>query len=151
MAQVYLTQQGIYQHKAELLDIQERYLPEAKAGSNEHLVQFYEARIKKLRDQLANCIRIETRTPIQTPIADVEQVWIEFWKPLVTDAEGNVDMDQVKKELCDLHFLIQNVGKVYDHITGGMISKVLTDPKVVIREAEDHYRRCYDPEDEGEE
>ncbi|PWK05319.1 hypothetical protein [Tumebacillus permanentifrigoris] len=148
MAQVYLTQQGIYQHKAELLDIQEHHLPEAKACGNEQNVQFYEARIKKLRTQLANCIRIETRTPIQSPIADVEQVWNEFWKPLVTDAEGNVDMDQVKKELCDLHFLIKNVGKVYDHITGFRITKVTADPAIVIQEAEEHYRMIYEREEE---
>jgi len=72
-----------------------------------------------------------------------EESW-EFWKPIVCNEDGSMNTEQVKKELHDFLFMIQNVPVVYDHITGGIISKPLTDPKAVIDQAEEHYRKCFE-------
>lgn len=79
---------------------------------------------------------------------EVEKVWNEFWKPIV-EKDGEVDMDQIKKELYDFHMVMQEVSKVYDHITNGKISKLLTHADVVISEADDCYFWLYnDPDDQ---
>ena len=69
---------------------------------------------------------------------DVEKKYQDFWKPLV-EKDGVVDMEQVKKELFDFATLIDNVAKVYCHVTGNQISKPLTDPDVVISVADEYY------------
>lgn len=65
------------------------------------------------------------------PDPEVEEVYNDFWKGIV-EKNGQVNMDQVKKELFDFYFLIDAIPKVYDAVTGGMISKPLTSPEMVI-------------------
>jgi hypothetical protein len=48
--------------------------------------------------------------------------WQEFWEPIVS-IDGDVDLTLVKLELHDYHSMIQNVPKVFDHVTGGMATK----------------------------
>jgi len=45
---------------------------------------------------------------------DYELVYEEFWKDVVEDDDGNIDIDQVKKELSDFHTLMKKVPLVYD-------------------------------------
>ena len=70
--------------------------------------------------------------------SEVERVYQDFWKPLV-ERDGIVDMEQVKKELFDFWQVMDRVPKVYCHITGGQVSKILTDPEVVNALADDYY------------
>ena len=72
-----------------------------------------------------------------------DECWDKFWKRICQNDNGSIDLDQIKKELFDFYTMIDNVPKVYDHITGGRISKPLTDPQVVIDEAEQSYRKHY--------
>lgn len=51
-----------------------------------------------------------------------EETYKNFWK-LIVEKDGEVDMEQVKKELHDFHFVMNQVSKVYDHLTGGNLSK----------------------------
>ena len=67
----------------------------------------------------------------------VEHKWQTFWLPIVAP-EGEVDMELVKRELYDLDLLAHNTSVVYDHVTGGKISKPLTLPAIVIAAYEDH-------------
>ena len=60
-----------------------------------------------------------------------------FWKQLVEDADGNINMDKLKAELYDFSTLIANTSKVYCHVTGGSASHPLTDPDVIIALADD--------------
>ena len=71
--------------------------------------------------------------------AEVEEVWREFWQPIVCDADGNVDMDLIKCELYDFHIVMDEVRKVYDHVTYGMVSKPNTKAEVVISLIEENY------------
>jgi hypothetical protein len=70
-----------------------------------------------------------------------ESVYNEFWKDLV-ETDGKMDPEKVKAELYDFRQLIRNIPKVYDAVTGGRISKPLTDVDVVISEFNDYVERC---------
>jgi hypothetical protein len=69
---------------------------------------------------------------------EVEIVYRDFWKGIL-EKNGQLDMNQLKKELCDFHSLILNSKKVYDHVTGGKISNIFTDPDIVCTMADDNY------------
>ena len=73
---------------------------------------------------------------------DYEQTWEEFWKGICTK-DGEVNLEQVKRELHDYKTLLHNVPIVYDHITGGRISKPFTDPKAVTSVADDYYETLH--------
>lgn len=75
---------------------------------------------------------------------DYEKTYEDFWKK-ICQPNGELDMDAVKRELHDYHTLLENVPKVYDHVTGGRVSKPNTDPAVVMSEADQHYSEFYDP------
>lgn len=75
---------------------------------------------------------------------DVEKCWQEFWVPICAP-DGKLDLDQIKKELFDYRNVMEGAGKVYDHVTGGAISKVLTKPEAVIAMADEHYSRAHEP------
>lgn len=72
---------------------------------------------------------------------DVEQVYQEFWKDIICDADGNIDVEQVKKELRDFYVMIQEVPKVYSEVTGGMLSKCLYDAEYVLSFFDEKYGR----------
>ena len=54
---------------------------------------------------------------------EVEKVFQEFWAEIVCNEDGSINMEQVKKELSDFHFMIEEVPKVYSEVTDGMLSK----------------------------
>lgn len=64
---------------------------------------------------------------------DVEQVYQDFWKDIICDDDGNIDVEQLKKELCDFYKMIQEVPKVYYEVTDGTLSKCLYDAETVLR------------------
>lgn len=64
---------------------------------------------------------------------EVNRIFKEFWEDIVMK-DGKLDIDQVKRELHDYHFMLESVPKVYMEITGGRISKPNTSPSAVIDE-----------------
>lgn len=80
---------------------------------------------------------------------DYEQIYNDFWKEIIENKDGSINIDQLKRELHDFHTAITNVGKVYYHITGGRISKINTLAEVVISKAEEYYEELYKPENLG--
>ncbi|MCX2829134.1 hypothetical protein ORL93_26045 [Bacillus sp. DHT2] len=58
-----------------------------------------------------------------------EKRWEEFWKPIVMK-DGQVDIEQVKKELSDYKYMLEQVPQVYEELAG--LSKPLTSAKSVI-------------------
>ena len=71
---------------------------------------------------------------------DVEREWKDFWEPIVT-LDGQLDLEQVKKELYDYRVVMREVSKVYYHITGGKFSKPNTDHQYIIDEVESRFER----------
>ena len=67
-----------------------------------------------------------------------QEIYDEFWKSLV-EKNGVVDFEQVKKELFDYHFLLEEVPKVYYEITQGLLSKPNYPADVIIRQLEDKW------------
>lgn len=65
-------------------------------------------------------------------------IYDTFWKDLI-EVDGQINLEQLQKELADFYLLIDNISKVYDHITNGQVSIPLTDPNVVIRLSDDCY------------
>ena len=72
---------------------------------------------------------------------DVEKDW-EFWKDIIMK-DGVIDIEQLKKELSDFSMILDEVPKVYDHITGGLLSKPTYPADVVITQADDHSNECF--------
>lgn len=62
---------------------------------------------------------------------DVEEEW-EFWKDIVCNEDGTINIEQLKKELCDFSVMIGEVPKVYVAVTGGTLSKPLYYADTVI-------------------
>ena len=73
---------------------------------------------------------------------EVERIWNDFWVPIL-QGNGELDLDKVKAELYDYKIVMEEVSKVYDHITNGRISKPNTQSDVVISETEDCYFWLY--------
>jgi methionyl-tRNA formyltransferase len=72
----------------------------------------------------------------------LEESW-KFWEPIVTKEDGSLDVEQVKKELHDFYIAMQEVPKVYCHITGNRLSKILYEASVVISAADERYEDFY--------
>ena len=70
---------------------------------------------------------------------DVEQVYQDFWKEIICDKDGNIDIEKVKNELCDYYIMLQEVPKVYIEITDGLLSKPLYDAEIVLGVFRDRY------------
>lgn len=80
---------------------------------------------------------------------DYEKNYASFWKPLVEDpATGRLDPDKVMRELFDYHTAIQEVGKVYCHITNDRISKINSRAEAVIAIADECYALDFEGTDE---
>lgn len=75
--------------------------------------------------------------PDEAPdITSTEDVFDKFWKPIILNPDGTLNLEQIKKELHDFYTMLKNVPVVYDHVTGGRISKPLTPAEVVCSEAD---------------
>ena len=72
---------------------------------------------------------------------DYEKKYDEFWKDIV-EVDGVLNLDQIKRELFDFFNVMEEVPKVYMHITGNKLSKPNYDADVVISEA-DEYQKEY--------
>jgi hypothetical protein len=68
---------------------------------------------------------------------DYEKDWEEFWKGICTNPDGSINLDQIKRELSDFRHAIEEVPKVYCHITNNRLSKIVYDASQVIAVAED--------------
>ena len=75
---------------------------------------------------------------------DYEQDFEDFWKSIVCNPDGSINLDQIKKELYDWHNVMGEVSKVYDHVSGGKISKVTTMAQHVIDAHEEEISDAYD-------
>lgn len=71
--------------------------------------------------------------------ADYYEDWRTYWADIVAPF-GEINLDQVQRELSDYGRLLDAVPLVYMHATGGQVSKPLTDPSVVCSLIDEHAR-----------
>jgi hypothetical protein len=64
-----------------------------------------------------------------------EETYREFWKDIVENEDGTLNVEQVKKELADYRVLLKEVPKVYDELSG--FSKPHTRASVIISAVND--------------
>ena len=69
---------------------------------------------------------------------DSEKIFNEFWKDIVCNPDGSLNVEQVKKELADFNFIMDQIPKVYCHVTGDTLSKPMYYADSVIKCADDH-------------
>lgn len=74
---------------------------------------------------------------------DYEQVWKECWEEICTNEDGSLNLDQIKRELYDYWFMLENVPVVYEHITGGLLSKTNYYASSVIEAADNYQQRLW--------
>lgn len=79
-----------------------------------------------------------------TTDAEIEAIWWEFWLPLVSAEDGTVDMMRVKRELANYRMILEEVPKVYMHVSGNQFSKPNTAAMYVTEAADEHYRKLYE-------
>lgn len=68
---------------------------------------------------------------------DYEKEYELFWKSIVENEDGTLNLDQIKRELYDYGELMHAASTVYCEITNSRISKPNTDPYDVISVAND--------------
>lgn len=75
--------------------------------------------------------------------ADVEREFNKFWKPLIINEDGSVNLEHLKRELSDYSTVLGEVSQVYDHVTHGNISKPNTSAEDVISVSDDENDKFY--------
>jgi len=62
-----------------------------------------------------------------------EKAWQETWRPLLF-TDGKLDEAKIENEMHDLVFVLRQVSEVYEHITGGKLSKEMYFADTIIAE-----------------
>jgi len=72
-----------------------------------------------------------------------EQEFDSYWKDIVLNEDGTVNLDQVKRELSDYSMVMEIASEVYGNITNGNISKPNTNADVIIDVANEEQDKFY--------
>lgn len=72
---------------------------------------------------------------------EIEENYQNFWKEIVENPDDSINKEQLKKELFDFSFLMENSSKIYYHITDGLLSKNNYTSKTVIDVADDVFNK----------
>ena len=73
---------------------------------------------------------------------DYKKDYKEFWKNIV-EKKGKLSKDAIMRELSDYSFMMEEVPKVYDHVSGGRISYPNTYAFEVISEFNNQIEDSY--------
>jgi hypothetical protein len=65
----------------------------------------------------------------------------DFWRPIV-EVRGKLSRRRVRNELADYKYMLDAVPRVYMAVTGGKVSKPMTDPSVVIGMFEEYVEKA---------
>ena len=74
---------------------------------------------------------------------DAEKDFKDIWEPLLY-TNGSLDPKKIKDEMGDLIFVHEQISRVYDHITGGLLSKAMYYADVIIDQYNDKIQEAYD-------
>lgn len=73
-----------------------------------------------------------------------EECYEEFWKPIVENPDGTLNVEQVKQELRDFHYIMDQAKKVNYHVSGGRMSYPHYDGEAVISLYDEEIERAYE-------
>ncbi|QLI80827.1 hypothetical protein HZU75_04375 [Chitinibacter fontanus] len=100
-----------------------------------------------IRELAAECLALKPRKcsplPHRDDVLTIEESW-EFWRDIVSNPDGSLNIEQIKRELCDYGNVLNYAAIVYDHATGGKCTKPLTYPSVAISLIDDHVTELSD-------
>lgn len=77
----------------------------------------FDAWLEKIRREFDNNLKEENMSE-----NEVEKIYQENWKEII-EKDGKVDLEQVKKELRDFSFMLEQVPLVYSEVSKGLLSK----------------------------
>lgn len=75
---------------------------------------------------------------------DYVKKYHKFWKDIIENEDETINKDQIMRELYDYSYFLENIPKLYDNITGGYISKPMTNIKYVIQKVEERIIEAYE-------
>lgn len=84
---------------------------------------------------------IDGNRPDETAQREIDAVYDRFWKEIVENEAGELDLESIKCELFDYYNFMVEVSLVYSHVSGGLISKCNTRADAVIDAADESYSR----------
>lgn len=96
----------------------------------------YIVRNRMVREIHEKCADVMTVVYGERVEQEVQNCWIEKWLPIVAE-DGVIDMSMIKNELSDYQTLLENVPKVYHHVTNGLMSSPNYLASEVIRVADE--------------
>lgn len=71
------------------------------------------------------------------------RIWVEFWLPILRGKDGQPNLEAIKNELADYYFMLQEVPKVYSHVTGGRFSNPDCKSETINAASDDHYEERF--------
>ena len=74
---------------------------------------------------------------------EVEDSYNQIFLPLLK-TNGEFDTEKIKNEMCDLIFVLHQVSKVYDRITGGKLSYPTYFAETIVEAYEEEVQEQYD-------
>jgi len=75
---------------------------------------------------------------------EVEASFQEYWADIIMNKDGTVNLEQVKKELHDYTFMLNEVPKVYCEVSGGLLSYPNYYASSVIESFENHIEKLFE-------
>lgn len=123
----FLERGGMVSIEEKFVDYTRKPAPEEKQPlENYDLCEHFGPRAKvKLRRRCASCQ------------LEVDKNFDSFWRKLIYP-NGELDVEEMKGDLNDYSFLMEQASIVYDHITGGQLSKTNYFAETVIQQADKH-------------
>lgn len=93
---------------------------------------------KNQREQTTRPREETTRTAQEgEEMKDYEKTYEDQWLH-ICEPDGELNMDAVKRELHDYATVLKNVAKAYDAVTGGRVTKPMSDPGAVVSAMEEN-------------
>ena len=72
-----------------------------------------------------------------------DKAWVETWRPLLF-TDGELDEQKIANEMHDLVFVLRQVSEVYEHITGGALSKEMYFADTIIAKHNEQIEKAVD-------
>ena len=63
--------------------------------------------------------------------SNVERIWEQYWQPVMT-VDEKIDMEKMKKVLCDYYFVIKQLEKVYPTVTNNKVKGFMFPAEIVL-------------------